>query len=97
MPMLCWKKNSSKKSKRPFLLLEVLIAFALIVLAIFPLIAPPRWDVEEAIKNSPLVKDPNALIKDGWGQEFDVVVEDGVIKVSSEKLDEYKKTSKSNF
>lgn len=51
-----------------------------------------QW--QEVIKRDPLVKDPNALIRDGWGKPYDVTVENNVIKVRSQKYNEYKKTSK---
>jgi len=46
---------------------------------------------EEAIRTSPLVKNPETLIKDGWGQKYDVRMEDGLIKVTSSRYDEYKR------
>jgi len=46
------------------------------------------------VKASPLVQDPNALIKDGWGEDFQVGVnpETGGIEVYSKKYNEYKGT-----
>jgi len=50
---------------------------------------------QSAVRQSPLVKNPQDLIKDGWGQEYDVKIEDGRIKVISSRYDEYKRrTSK---
>ncbi|MBS4167627.1 general secretion pathway protein GspG [Parachlamydia sp. AcF125] len=46
------------------------------------------------VAKSPLVQNPAALTRDGWGEEYKVNVENGVIKVRSEKLDQYHKTSK---
>ncbi|MEC7839795.1 MAG: hypothetical protein VX777_07130 [Chlamydiota bacterium] len=51
---------------------------------------------QEVIKTDPLVKDPKALIYDGWGQPYTVTVEENVIKVRSPKYIEYKKTPKSS-
>ncbi|MEM1283214.1 MAG: hypothetical protein AAGG81_06635 [Chlamydiota bacterium] len=49
-----------------------------------------QW--EEVIKSDPLVKDPNSLIKDGWGKPYDVRMENNVIKVRSQKYNEYKRS-----
>ncbi len=46
---------------------------------------------EKYITESPLVKNPNDFIRDGWGKKFDVEIKDGVIKVSSSNYDEYLK------
>lgn len=46
---------------------------------------------EKYITASPLIKNPNDFIKDGWGKKLDVEVKDGVIKVSSTNYDEYLK------
>lgn len=46
-----------------------------------------RW--QEIIKTSPLVSDSNALIRDGWGETYQVTVENGEIQVRSRKLEEY--------
>ncbi len=48
----------------------------------------------EIIKHDPLVKDPNAIIKDGWGQQYEVSVENNIIKVRSPKYNEYKNSSR---
>lgn len=44
---------------------------------------------KEVIRGSPTVKDPDALIKDGWGEEYQVTVEDGNIRVRSRRYTEY--------
>lgn len=50
------------------------------------------------IGNSPLVHDKSALLKDGWGAEYDVGIDDnGSIRVSSQKFEEYKRTHQSLF
>ena len=48
-------------------------------------------DWKELIKRDPLVKDPAALIKDGWGEELQVSVDNNRnIHVRSRNLDNYK-------
>lgn len=45
---------------------------------------------QNIIRNSPLIHDPERLIKDGWGFPYDVDVDDnGAVKVTSQKLNEY--------
>ncbi len=42
------------------------------------------------ILNSPLVHDPKALVLDGWGQPYDVDIDDnGAIKVTSQRYNDY--------
>lgn len=41
------------------------------------------------IKTSPLVQNPESLIKDGWGSDYDVRYEDGRITVSSDAYNRY--------
>jgi len=43
----------------------------------------------DIIRSDPLVKDPSSLIKDGWGQQYQVSVENNVIKIRSQKYDDY--------
>lgn len=52
---------------------------------------------KEMVRSSPLVKDPKSLEKDGWGNEYEVTVEDGVIHIRSDKFEDYKKTNKTLF
>lgn len=52
---------------------------------------------KEAVKKSPIVQNPNALIKDGWGDEYQVEVENGEIKVTSRKYEEYKRSHETMF
>ncbi len=52
---------------------------------------------QQIIKQDPLVKDSKALIKDGWGDDYEVTVENNVITVHSKKYDEYKKTHQTMF
>lgn len=56
-------------------------------------------DWKNMIENSPMVKNPNDLIYDGWGQEYQVTQDpDGRIIVHSSKYDAYlNKNSASMF
>ncbi len=57
---------------------------------------PIVW--QEIIKNSPLVSNSSALIKDGWGGEFSVTTDNnGVIKVSSQKYEQYVNSHQTMF
>jgi len=49
------------------------------------------------VRASPIVKDPNNLIYDGWGDLYNVSIdrESGGVKVSSKKLEEYQNTHNS--
>lgn len=56
----------------------------------------PDIDIEtqwkEIIKKSPLVSDADALVKDGWGKEYQVELEDdGQIHIVSEMYQNYKR------
>jgi general secretion pathway protein G len=52
----------------------------------------------DVVSSSPLVQNPNNLIKDGWGNEFDVQVENGNIIITSERYEEYlKENPRSSF
>lgn len=52
-------------------------------------------DWKEIIRRDPLVKDPEALIKDGWGQDLEVELDENKgIHVRSENLENYKKKNK---
>lgn len=53
---------------------------------------PSKW--QEIIAKDPLIKDPNTIIRDGWGQPYEVRVENNEIKVRSQKYDEYRSRSK---
>lgn len=51
-----------------------------------------KW--REIVKNSPLVQNPNDLIKDGWGVDYIVETgNDGQLEVSSKKYEEYLKNN----
>lgn len=54
-----------------------------------------KW--REYVAESPLVQNPKALIRDGWGQDYKVTVEGSTIKISSEKYDAYKKSHPTRF
>lgn len=50
---------------------------------------------ENYLRNSGLVKDPEKLLKDGWGEKFTLSMNrSGAIKATSNKLDAYNKKSK---
>ena len=51
----------------------------------------------KVIQTSSLVKNPNDLIKDGWGNPFQVTVEGNVIHVSSPKYEDYKQNTATLF
>ena len=54
-----------------------------------------RW--VDVVKKDQLVKNPAALTKDGWGEQYQVEVDDGKITVSSRKYEEYRKTHGTKF
>lgn len=54
-----------------------------------------KW--QEIVKSSPLVSDANSLIRDGWGQPYQVTVENGRVVVRSSKYEEYTKSSPTLF
>jgi type II secretory pathway pseudopilin PulG len=54
-----------------------------------------QW--QEAVRNSPLVSNPNDLIRDGWGSTFQVGVEGNNIVVHSQRYDDYVNTHQTMF
>lgn len=54
-----------------------------------------KW--EDIIRTSPLVSDTNSLIRDGWGQKYEVTVENGKVVVRSPKYEEYTKSNPTLF
>jgi general secretion pathway protein G len=44
---------------------------------------------KELLKSSPMVKDPEQIVRDGWGREYTVTLEHGNVKVTSPGLTEY--------
>lgn len=53
---------------------------------------------QSIVRSSPLVANPDALIKDGWGATYDVSVdENGVVHVRSQNYEEYVKTHQTMF
>ena len=54
---------------------------------------------KEYIKNSPLVQNPTALEKDGWGEDYTVDFDQhsGALKVSSRKYNEYIQSHKGSL
>ena len=58
----------------------------------------PISDWQNMVRGSPLVSNPDALIKDGWGFIYNVGLDDnGNVRVSSGRYDEYLKTHNSLF
>lgn len=49
-----------------------------------------NWKV--IVQKSPLSDGSNSLIRDGWGNEYEVHVEEGQIVVYSKKYDDYQRT-----
>ena len=50
-----------------------------------------KW--ESIVRQSPLVNKPNELINDGWGEKYEVTLDqDGNIQVHSRRYDEYKRS-----
>jgi len=48
-----------------------------------------RGDWKRIVEGSPLVQNPKALTKDGWGNDYEVTVNDNVIHVRSKRYEEY--------
>lgn len=46
---------------------------------------------QEVVRASPLIKNANDFVKDGWGEELKVEVHDNVIYVYSTKLEDYRR------
>lgn len=43
----------------------------------------------DIILNDPIIKDPRAMLYDGWGEEYQVNVEDGTVRVSSRRYEDH--------
>lgn len=56
-----------------------------------------RGEWQEVINSSPLVANPKDLVRDGWGQTFQVDVENDNIVVGSRKYDEYVRNNKNTM
>jgi len=54
-----------------------------------------QW--KQIVMQSPLLQNPKSMLKDGWGDEYKVEVQDNMIVVYSPKYNEYKKTHKTMF
>lgn len=54
-------------------------------------------DWKEVIKGSPLVQNADALIKDGWGYEYTVSINDGNATVTSSHYETYIKNHKQSM
>lgn len=52
---------------------------------------------EQIVRGSPLVRNPDDLIYDGWGYKYRIDVENGVISIHSDKYDEYAKSKPTQF
>lgn len=53
---------------------------------------------QNIISNSPLVSNPKTLLKDGWGGDYTVAPdEQGIIRVTSQKYDDYVRTHQTMF
>lgn len=46
---------------------------------------------KDVVKESPIVKNPNDLLYDGWGEPYEVTVEDGEIVVKSQNAEKARK------
>lgn len=58
--------------------------------------SPQVW--QDIVKNSPLVSNANALLKDGWGGDFNVSTDNsGAIRVHSRKYDDYVSSHQTMF
>lgn len=53
-------------------------------------------DWEKYVIESPLIKNPNDFVRDGWGKKYDVEVKDGVIHVKSTNYEDYLKKKGEN-
>lgn len=54
-------------------------------------------DPKTFIKDSGLFKDIDAALKDGWGQDYQFVVENGDLKITSQALSRYKSSKQANL
>jgi len=54
-----------------------------------------RW--KAVVNNSPLVSNPNDLIKDGWGNDFQISVENDTIIITSTHYNDYVRTHETMF
>lgn len=52
---------------------------------------------QNAVTNSPLVSNPRDLLRDGWGKEFDVSVENGNIIIRSQPYEDYIRNNHTMF
>jgi len=49
------------------------------------------------VMQSPMVQNAKSMLKDGWGNDYEVTIENGEVIVFSRKFNEYKKTTKTLF
>jgi len=50
-----------------------------------------KW--RDLIRASPLVQNPNDLVKDGWGAEYEIRMVDGQPQAYSQRYEEYKRAN----
>lgn len=60
-----------------------------------PDLSEGNW--QDIIRNSPLVQNPDSLMKDGWGHTYNVSIQDSNVTVSSPTYETYKKTHSSSM
>lgn len=56
---------------------------------------PSEW--KRYVQQSPLVQNAKSIMKDGWGNDYQVRVDGGEVIVESPKFTEYKRTTKTLF
>ena len=81
------EEGKAFKTKAGMLKLETILSLAIAQGSVKADDIPTKW--EEVVKDSPLVRNPDDLIKDGWGNKYDVQVENGVVIIRSERYETY--------
>lgn len=54
-----------------------------------------QW--QKYLRESPLVQNAKSMMKDGWGYEYEVGIDEGEIKVTSAKFDEYQRKNNNSM
>lgn len=54
-----------------------------------------KW--KEVVKSSPLVHNPNELMKDGWGEDYEVKIVDDRLRVTSKHYNQYVEKNRSSM
>jgi prepilin-type N-terminal cleavage/methylation domain-containing protein len=49
-----------------------------------------KQKIKEVLKESGLVRNPDEIMKDGWGKEFDITIVNGEVNVTSTNYENYK-------